>query len=74
MSWQEGAPHHFHKVLYSSDWPASTPGSDTLERWNCFSRRAMRAAMAASVMSTGCSVRMSRKPSTRPFSKVASTW
>ena len=67
------AAHHFHIVLNSSDWPASTSGSDTLARWNCFSRRAMRTAMAGSVMSTGCSVRISRKPSTLPLSNVAST-
>lgn len=60
-----------HMVAKSSLCAGSTPGSDTLQRWNCLRRRAMRSAMAGSVSSTGVSVRMSRKDSRRPLSKVA---
>ena len=62
-----------HMVAKSSLCAGSTPGSDTLQRWNCLRRRAMRSAMAGSVSSTGVSVRMSRKASRRPLSKVASS-
>lgn len=65
--------YHLRMSWKSSEWPDWLPLRCTGAEWKCFRRCAIHLAMEGSVISSGVSVRMSRKPSTRPLSKVLST-